>query len=245
MSSINNEKFGAFVAERRKALGLTQKELGDLLFVSDKTVSKWERGASLPNIALLQPLAEVLNVSVTALLNGEELTSSQTLATSDAEKIVVTALDFSLRDILDRERRRWLVLFCLTCAIVITELVLLKTFASPPPDTSTVLFSALFLGIAAWGCFFAKPLLPSYYDNNKIHYVQQGPFRLNMIGLSFNNGNWPYILNWLRIATLLLSVVYPLIPLAAASTNIPEQAFIVILLLLLFCPLYIIGKKYE
>lgn len=245
MSSINNEKFGAFVAERRKALGLTQKELGDLLFVSDKTVSKWERGASLPNIALLQPLAEVLNVSVTALLNGEELTSSQTLATSDAENIVTTALDLSLRDMLNREHRRWLTLFCLTCAVVVAELVLLKTFASPLPDTSTVLFSTLFLVFAAWGCFFAKPLLPSYYDNNKIHYVQQGPFRLNMMGLSFNNGNWPYILTWLRIALLLIAVLYPLIPLAATLISWPEQVFIVLILLLLFCPIYIIGKKYE
>lgn len=47
MEPINNEKFGRFVAEQRKRLGLTQKELGERLFVSDKTVSKWERGVSL------------------------------------------------------------------------------------------------------------------------------------------------------------------------------------------------------
>ena len=67
---IDKERFGAFVSGRRKALGLTQKELAARLFVSDKAVSKWERGQSMPDIALLAPLAECLGVSVTELLEG-------------------------------------------------------------------------------------------------------------------------------------------------------------------------------
>ena len=46
MSEINLEKFGAFISEKRKALGMTQKELAEKLFLSDKAVSKWERGVS-------------------------------------------------------------------------------------------------------------------------------------------------------------------------------------------------------
>ena len=70
---IDKERFGAFVSGRRKALGLTQKELAARLFVSDKAVSKWERGQSMPDIALLAPLAECLGVSVTELLEGRRL----------------------------------------------------------------------------------------------------------------------------------------------------------------------------
>lgn len=47
MTQLDNEKFGAFVADMRKKKGWTQKELADRLFVSDKAVSKWERGGSL------------------------------------------------------------------------------------------------------------------------------------------------------------------------------------------------------
>ena len=48
MYQINNEKFGQFLAEVRKEKQMTQKDLADKLFVSDKTVSKWERGNSMP-----------------------------------------------------------------------------------------------------------------------------------------------------------------------------------------------------
>lgn len=46
MFEINNEKFGAFLAQLRKEKGMTQKDLAQRLFVSDKAVSKWERGVS-------------------------------------------------------------------------------------------------------------------------------------------------------------------------------------------------------
>ena len=55
MYQISNEKFGLFVTELRKEKNLTQKDLAEKLYVSDKTVSKWERGLSMPNVVLLIP----------------------------------------------------------------------------------------------------------------------------------------------------------------------------------------------
>ena len=68
---MNKEKTGALIAELRKEKGLTQEQLGEKLFVTDKAVSKWERGASAPGVDLLEKLAEVLGVTVTELLAGE------------------------------------------------------------------------------------------------------------------------------------------------------------------------------
>ena len=68
---IDKERFGAFLARLRKEKGMTQKELAERLFVSDKAVSKWERALSLPDVALLIPLADCLGVSVAELLRGE------------------------------------------------------------------------------------------------------------------------------------------------------------------------------
>lgn len=62
---------GALIAARRKALGLTQKQLAARLLVSDKAVSKWEVGASYPEVTLLPPLAQVLGLTVDELLAGE------------------------------------------------------------------------------------------------------------------------------------------------------------------------------
>lgn len=67
MYQIDNERFGQFLSDLRKEKSMTQKELADKLFVSDKTVSKWERGNSMPNVTLLIPIADVLGITVTAL----------------------------------------------------------------------------------------------------------------------------------------------------------------------------------
>ncbi len=68
---------GKFIAERRKARGLTQRELADLLNISDKTVSKWERGAGLPEVSLMLPLCQELDISVNELLSGKKLSDSE------------------------------------------------------------------------------------------------------------------------------------------------------------------------
>ena len=60
--------FGQFVSENRKALGLTQKDLAERLHVTDKAVSKWERGLSFPDVTLLEPLASVFGMGVTELV---------------------------------------------------------------------------------------------------------------------------------------------------------------------------------
>lgn len=63
-------KTGRFISERRKAINLTQKELANKLNITDKAVSKWERGLSFPDISILIPLAEILNISLYDLLIG-------------------------------------------------------------------------------------------------------------------------------------------------------------------------------
>ena len=69
---MDNEKMGTFIAELRKEKEMTQKELAAKLNITDKAVSKWERGLSLPDIALLAPLSQELGVSVGELLEGEK-----------------------------------------------------------------------------------------------------------------------------------------------------------------------------
>ena len=64
---------GAFIQELRREKGLTQRELAEKLLVSDKTVSKWECGNGLPDVATMLPLCELLGISVNELLSGERL----------------------------------------------------------------------------------------------------------------------------------------------------------------------------
>ena len=68
---MDQEKIGKFIATLRKEKGLTQQELAEKLGITKNAVSKWERGLGLMDMSLLKPLSEILDVSVTEILNGE------------------------------------------------------------------------------------------------------------------------------------------------------------------------------
>lgn len=64
-------KTGTFICELRKSKGISQEELGSMLHVTKKAVSRWETGRGLPDASILVPLAEILEVSVDEILRGE------------------------------------------------------------------------------------------------------------------------------------------------------------------------------
>ena len=67
---MDAKKTGKFIAEKRKERNMSQRELAQYLNITDKAISKWERGLSFPDITILIPLSEVLNVSIYDLLTG-------------------------------------------------------------------------------------------------------------------------------------------------------------------------------
>ena len=71
---MEKNKIGNYIASKRKEKGLTQLELGNKLSVTDKAISKWERGLGLPDVAILTELAKALDTSVSNILNGEDNT---------------------------------------------------------------------------------------------------------------------------------------------------------------------------
>ena len=116
MENNNFSKMAAFIATLRKEKGLTQKELADHLGVTDKAVSKWERGFNCPDIALLTDLSGILGVTTNELLNGERAASPA----PEVDAVVESTLRYagsSTEDIRSRGKR-WK-------AIAIAALVLL------------------------------------------------------------------------------------------------------------------------
>lgn len=99
---MNKERFGTFIAQRRRELGLTQRDLAQALHLTDKAVSKWERGLSYPDVTLLEPLAAKLELTV-----GELMACRLEAAAPEAEKEepMETLMTIS-KDTVRRERRR-------------------------------------------------------------------------------------------------------------------------------------------
>lgn len=68
---MNQKQIGRYIAEKRRIKNLTQAQLAEQLGISDKTVSKWECGRSMPDYALIQSLCETLDISVSELIEGK------------------------------------------------------------------------------------------------------------------------------------------------------------------------------
>ena len=73
---MDAKKTGAFIAQLRKEKNMTQQELGEKLFVTNKTISRWENGNYMPDIETLQALSQEFNISINELLSGERLNES-------------------------------------------------------------------------------------------------------------------------------------------------------------------------
>lgn len=98
---MNNEKMAKFIFELRKSQRLTQKQLAEKLSVTDKAVSKWERGLSCPDISLLSDLSMILGVTTTELLNGER----GKVDNKDLDKVVVKTLEYATNSNKSKSRR--------------------------------------------------------------------------------------------------------------------------------------------
>ena len=96
---MDAEKFGRFVADRRKNLNMTQKDLAAKIQVTDKAVSKWERGLGFPDINTIEVLADALEVSITELMKSET-----TNANTVAEETVDNVIQIAKTDIEERHK---------------------------------------------------------------------------------------------------------------------------------------------
>lgn len=139
---MDNLKFGAFLAHLRKERGLTQRELADMLHVTDKAVSKWETGKGFPDLKLLEPLARALEVSLVELLQGER-SPSPTLTKEEAGQLAAQAMEQSQKVTARRYLKllRWLLTgIALWCALSLIPglTVLYHTMAPLTPDVAVI-----------------------------------------------------------------------------------------------------------
>ena len=194
MFNIDKKKFGAFVAALRKEKGITQKELSEQLCISDKAVSKWETGVSLPDTVLLIPLANLLDVSVTELLMCERLPNDDVLKPDKVEDIVKTAITYAdeAPERAYHVKSKWLVIYGVSLLICGISTFLNHTMATPCMDSliMSVLMCAVF---GAYFCCFVRMKLSRFYDENNVNIFYDGPFRMHVPGVNFNNRNWPHI----------------------------------------------------
>lgn len=114
---MDAHKFGAFVAGRRREKNMTQADLASKIQVTDKAVSRWERGLGFPDINIIEPLADALEVSVLELMKSERMAANQVTGEEAAEAIADTLNVARLQR--RRERRNAFRILGVTAVIVI------------------------------------------------------------------------------------------------------------------------------
>lgn len=96
---MDNSKTGLFIREMRKEKNMTQKDLALQLNITDRAVSKWERGLCAPDISLLEPLSQILGCSVAEIISGEKQCQSLSSAPPADTDSTKTIIDYSVKEI--------------------------------------------------------------------------------------------------------------------------------------------------
>lgn len=121
---MNQEKIGKFIAECRKKKKLTQEQLAEKLNISDRAISKWERGLNLPDSSLMIELSNILDISVNELLSGEIIDKKDYMNKAE-EKLI------ELKEVNEEYTKRLLYLECiigLGCSIMFMVLIFVASF---------------------------------------------------------------------------------------------------------------------
>ena len=143
-------KIGRFIAVRRKRANLTQLQLADRLGITDKAVSKWERGITMPDTSIMLELCDVLSISVNDLLCGEVVTMDN--YNKELENNLLEMI--KLKEQADKRLLSVEVFIGITATVVLFALVLLASFVQM---SNGLRISLMVLGFILFfaGCFYA------------------------------------------------------------------------------------------
>lgn len=138
---MEKEKLGLFVSQLRKEQNMTQKDLAEKLGVTDKAVSKWERGLSFPDISLLEPLADTFEVSVMELLQGKRLPQKTAMSDEPANEVLDNLLRISDQEIRKKHviSKSIIILCCVSLMLLISiilNIINLSSSSGQAPDLS-------------------------------------------------------------------------------------------------------------
>lgn len=122
-------KIGKYIAAKRKVLGLTQKQLAEKLNMSDKSVSKWERGICLPDVTVYLELCKILGISINEFLAGEDI-PKETIEQKAEENIIQITKDNKNKQKYLKKIIRLLIVM-LVVFIFITSIFIYKKLTQP------------------------------------------------------------------------------------------------------------------
>lgn len=164
---MDAKKFGDFVQERRKALAMNQSDLAEQLHVTAKAVSRWERGIGFPDINLLQPLAEALNVTLVELMHGEQI---QREVSKEEASAMVTQTVQQIREQEQLSWKRKLLLYLGNTILILVYIFLYMLVQRYPWENRWLVVPIMF--IAVYGFHYGTRMLKAIATGTAIQWKE-------------------------------------------------------------------------
>ena len=174
-------KIGKYIAGKRKALGMTQKQLAEKLGMSDKSVSKWERGVCLPDVSVYKELCSILGISLNEFLAGEDIDQENMIQKSETNIIEV------IRDNINKQKclkvMKCILLVIAICAVSIIGFTIYRlkkpqNFITPLAEDSIEMQTAKLLA-GPDGAFIYKFITTDEYKKLRLHIHRYESGRLS------------------------------------------------------------------
>ena len=167
-------KIGKYIAGKRKSLGMTQKQVAEKLGMSDKSVSKWERGVCLPDVSVYKELCSILGISLNEFLAGEDIAQENMIQKSETNIIEV------IRDNINKQKclkvMRCILLVISICAVAVIGFIIYRlkkpqNYISPIAKDSIEMQTAELLA-GPDGAFIYKFVTTDEYKKLRLHIYQ-------------------------------------------------------------------------
>ena len=174
-------KIGKYIAGKRKSLGMTQKQLAEKLGMSDKSVSKWERGVCLPDVSVYKELCSILGISLNEFLAGEDIAQENIIQKSETNIIEV------IRDNINKQKclkvMKCILLVIAICAVSIIGFTIYRlkkpqNFITPLAEDSIEMQTAKLLA-GPDGAFIYKFITTDEYKKLRLHIHRYESGRLS------------------------------------------------------------------
>ena len=153
-----SKKIGSFLKELRKEIGITQEEFAEKLDVSSRTISRWETGTNMPDISLLVNIAEIFNVSISEIINGERKSENMNQEVRETANKMADYASAEKENIIKNVRNQSLLGVCALVIIAILELAM-PTGRSLIADTIHLYCETLVYVSVVMICFVSTGLL--------------------------------------------------------------------------------------
>lgn len=145
---MNQEQIGNFIAQLRKEKKMTQIDLASKLGITDRAISKWENGRGMPDLSLLMPLCEILDVSINELLSGARLDNKN--YQEKLEENIINAIDYSDKKI-KKTKKIFKIILSIILIFIVAFIIMYGIDINRMRNNKPVLFST-------WGYSYAPPI---------------------------------------------------------------------------------------